>query len=40
MADMRNATLTMLRRTGQKPRAARQAYAARPKAAIRLVLRS
>lgn len=40
MADLRNATLTLIRRTGQKPRAARQDYAARPKAAIRLVMRS
>ena len=40
MADLRNATLTIIRRTGEKPRAARQAYAARPKAAIRAVMRS
>ena len=40
LADLRNATLTLIRRTGQKPRAARQEYAARPKAALRLVLRA
>ena len=40
MADMRNATLTMIRRIGQKPRPAREAFAARPRKAIKLVMTS
>lgn len=40
MADLRNTVLTLIRRSGQKPRAARQAYAARPKAALRRVMTS
>ena len=38
MAELRNATLTLIRRSGQKPRPAREAYAARPRAAIKRVL--
>ena len=40
MAELRNATLTVIRKRGLKPRAARQAYAARPKAALRDLLAS
>lgn len=38
MAELRNATLTLIRQSGQKPRPAREAYAARPRAAIKRVL--
>lgn len=38
MADLRNATPTLIRRSGQKPRPAREAYAARPRSAINLIL--
>ena len=38
MADLRNATPTLIRRSGQKPRPAREAYAARPRSAIKLIL--
>lgn len=34
MAELRNATLTLIRRDGHKPRPAREAFAARPRAAI------
>lgn len=37
MAELRNATLTLIRQSGQKPRPAREAYASRPRAAIRRV---
>ena len=40
MAELRNATLTVIRKKGLKPRPARQAYAARPKAAVRAILAS
>ena len=40
MAELRNATLTIIRKMGLKPRPARQAYAARPKAAVRAILDS
>lgn len=40
MAALRSSTLALIRRTGQKPTAARPAYAARPKAAIKLLLAS
>ena len=40
MAELRNATLTVIRKRGLKPRAARQAYAARPKAALRDIMTS
>ena len=40
MAKLRNATLTIIRKKGLKPRPARQAYAARPKAAVRAILDS
>jgi hypothetical protein len=40
MAELRNATLTIIRKDGQKPRPAREAYAARPRAAIKRVLTS
>ena len=40
MAALRSSTLALIRRTGQNPTAARPAYAARPKAAIKLLLRS
>lgn len=40
MAALRSSTLALIRRTGQKPTAARPAYAARPKAAIKLLLTS
>ena len=40
LADIRSAVLTMIRRTGQKPRPAREGYAARKWTAIRLVMRS
>ncbi len=38
MAELRNATLTLIRQSGQKPRPAREAYASRPRAAIRRVI--
>ena len=38
MAELRNSTLTLIRKSGQKPRPARQAFAARPKAAIRAIM--
>jgi Transposase DDE domain len=37
LADLRNAALTLIRRTGQKPRPAREAFAERKWTAIRLV---
>ena len=37
MAELRNSTLTLIRKCGQKPRPAREAFAARPKAAIRAI---
>ena len=40
MAEIRNATLTMIRRSGHKPRPAREAFAARPRAAIKAVMTS
>lgn len=40
MADLRNTVLTLIRKSGQQPRAARPAYAARPKAALRRVMTS
>ena len=38
MAEIRNAALTMIRRSGHKPRPAREAFAARPRAAIKAVM--
>lgn len=38
MAELRNATLTIIRQDGDKPRPAREAYAARPRTAIRRVM--
>lgn len=38
LADIRNAALTLIRRTGQKPRPAREAFAERKWSAIRLVM--
>jgi hypothetical protein len=40
LAEIRNATLTLIRGTGQKPRPAREAFAAREWKAIRLVTAS
>jgi predicted transposase YbfD/YdcC len=40
LAEIRNATLTLIRRTGQKPRPAREAFAERKWNAIRLVMRA
>ncbi len=40
MVALRSSVLGLIRRTGQKPTAARPAYAARPKAAIKLLLSS
>jgi len=40
MAELRNASLTLIRRSGHKPRPAREAFAARPWAAIRQVMTS
>ena len=40
MAEIRNAALTMIRRSGHKPRPAREAFAARPRAAIKAVMTS
>jgi hypothetical protein len=40
LAEIRNATLTLVRRTGQKPRPAREAFAERKWNAIRLVMRA
>ena len=39
LADIRNAALTLIRRTGQKPRPAREAFAERKWSAIRLVMK-
>lgn len=38
MAELRNATLTIIRQDGGKPRPAREAYAARPRAAIKRLM--
>ncbi len=38
MAELRNATLTLIRQSGHKTRPAREAYAARPRSAIKRVL--
>ena len=38
MAELRNASLTLIRQSGQRPRPAREAYAARPRAAIKRVV--
>ena len=38
LADIRNAALTLIRRTGQKPRPAREAFAERKRSAINLVM--
>jgi hypothetical protein len=40
LAEIRNAVLTLIRRTGQKPRPAREAFAERKWDAIRLVMTS
>ena len=40
MTALRSSILALIRRTGQKPTAARPAYAARPKAAIKLLMTS
>lgn len=40
LSALRNAVLGLIRGLGRKPREARPAFAARPKAAIRLLLRS
>ena len=40
LADLRNAALTLIRRTGQKPRPAREAFAEQKWKAIRLVTES
>jgi hypothetical protein len=40
LAEIRNATLTIIRRTGQKPRPAREAFAEHKWRAIRLVMTS
>lgn len=40
LADIRSAALTLIRRSGQKPRPARENFAARKWAAIRLVMKS
>jgi hypothetical protein len=40
LADIRSAFLTLIRSSGQKPRPAREAFAARKWAAIRLVMTS
>lgn len=40
MAELRNASLTLIRRSGHKPRPAREAFAARPWAAIKTVMTS
>lgn len=40
LADMRNAALTLIRRTGQKPRPAREAFAEHKWRAIRTVIRA
>ena len=40
MALLRSSVLGLIRRTGRKPTEARPAYAARPKAAIKLFMRS
>ena len=38
LADIRNAALTLIRRSGQKPRPAREAFAERKWSAIKLVM--
>ena len=38
MAELRNSALTLIRKSGLTPRPARQAFAARPKAAIRAIM--
>lgn len=38
MAELRNASLTLIRRSGHKPRPAREAFAARPGAAIKTLM--
>jgi hypothetical protein len=40
LADLRNACLTLIRRTGQQPRPAREHFAERKSTAIRLVMRT
>jgi predicted transposase YbfD/YdcC len=40
MAELRNTSLTLIRRSGQRPRPAREAFAARPWAAIKTVMTS
>lgn len=40
MAELRNTSLTLIRRSGHKPRPAREAFAARPWAAIKTVMTS
>lgn len=40
LAHMRDATLTIIRKRNLKPRPAREAFAANPKAAIRAIIRS
>jgi hypothetical protein len=40
LADIRSAALTLIRRSGQKPRPAREAFAERKWTAIRLVMKS
>ena len=40
MAELRNASLTLIRRSGHKPRPAREAFAARPWVAIKTVMTS
>ena len=40
MAELRNASLTLIRSSGREPRPAREAFAARPWAAIRQVMTS
>lgn len=40
LAEIRNASLTLIRRTGQKPRPAREAFAAAKWKAIRLIMTS
>jgi Transposase DDE domain len=40
MAELRNSALTLIRRSGEKPRPAREAYAARPWSAIKAVMTS
>jgi hypothetical protein len=40
LAELRNSALTLIRKTGQKPRPAREAFAEQKWRAIRLVLKS